>query len=296
MSAKPTPPLPKLFAVLGHPIGHSRSPAMHQAAFEVLGLPHRYMAFDVRQASLADALQGARALGLGGLNLTVPLKKPALRLCQALTEDAERIGAVNTIKVERDRIVGDNTDGFGFAQGLRELGGTTIRRAVVLGAGGASRAVIDALRRPPRPPAGQTWEPLANPVAVRWISRRLDALPDLPGVRKTPWDDVNDVITKADLLVNATTVGMAHGPVGFPIPIDPSRLPTGARVIDIVYPRPTWGLLDAAEQAGKATQDGLPMLLWQGVAALERWLGRKLPDQAVAAMRAALHGPSGATS
>ncbi len=287
--------LPKVFGVLGYPVAHSRSPAMHRAAMQVLGLPHDYRAFSVKPADLEAALTGARALGFGGLNLTVPHKRAATGLVDALTETAKRIGAVNTVLIEQARIVGDNTDALGFARAVRELGGPPIRRAVVLGAGGASRAIIDALRRPPKPPANTTWEPLREAVRITWVSRRVAAMPSFAGVNAVAWDVVNEVIQEADLLVNATTVGMEHGPVGFPVPIDPSKLPASGRVIDIVYPRPTWGLLDAAAAAGKPVQDGLPMLLWQGVAALERWLGKTLPDEAVAAMRQALGNGSGET-
>lgn len=278
---------PRVFGVLGYPIQHTRSPAMHRAAMKVLDLPHDYFAFRVRPEGLADALKGARALGLGGLNLTVPHKRPAVGLVDVLTPTAERIGAVNTVIVESDRLVGDNTDGIGFARGLRELGGAPVRHAVVLGAGGAARAILDTLRHPPKPPKGAPWEPLRERVRVTWVSRQVKGLPKLPGVAGKGWDDVNTLIESADLLVNATTVGMPKGPVGFPVPVDPSRLPEGARVIDIVYPRPTWGLLDAAAAAGKDVQDGLPMLLWQGVEALERWLGKSLSDEAVEAMRSA---------
>ncbi|MEM6991645.1 MAG: shikimate dehydrogenase, partial [Myxococcota bacterium] len=208
------PGLPLVFGVFGYPVAHSRSPAMHQAALAVLGLPHTYQAFAVRPKELEAALQGARALGLGGLNLTVPHKRPAVELMDALTETAKRIGAVNTVLVEPSRLVGDNTDAIGFARALRELGGAPIKRAVLLGAGGASRAIIDALRRPPKPRAGAPWEPLRDPVRVTWVSRRVDVLPKFPGVTPVVWDEVNEVTKGADLLINATTVGMKHGPVG----------------------------------------------------------------------------------
>lgn len=281
--------LPRVFGVFGFPVAHSRSPAMHRAAMRAMGLPHDYFAFAVKPDHLAEALRGAFAMGLGGLNLTVPHKTAALPLVDAATETARRIGAVNTVLVQAGRLVGDNTDGVGFARALRELGGTPIERAVVLGAGGAARAIVDALRHPPAPLSGVPWAPLRDPVRVRWVSRSPDKLPKSGGVTPTAWDDVGTAIGDADLLVNATTVGMKRGPVGFPIPINPAHLPAGARVMDIVYPRPTYGLLDAAEQAGKAVQDGRAMLLWQGVAALARWMGQPVPADAIAAMRDALN-------
>lgn len=288
MSKPVTTRLPRVFGVIGHPVAHSKSPAMHRAAMRVLDLPHDYFAFAVRPEMLREALRGALALGLGGLNVTVPHKRSVLEHMDAVTETAKRTESVNTVMVERARLVGDNTDGLGFAQALRELGGEPIKRAVILGTGGAARSIIDALTRPPRPRGGVDWDPLRDPARVTWVSRSPELAPDLPGVRKIAWDEVNEKLAGADLLVNATTVGMQRGPVSFPVPPDPSKLGQTARVIDIVYPRPTWGLLDAAAQAGLAVQDGLPMLLWQGVEALERWIGQTLPEEAIAAMRAAL--------
>ncbi len=321
--------LPVVFGVLGDPVAHSRSPAMHNAAFTALGLPHRYAAFHVRPAALADALAGARALGLGGLNLTVPHKRAALALVDELTPRARRIGAVNTIILRAGRLVGDNTDGLGFAAALRELfeaklepaargetrstpGTASLRRhargedpgarrdadsrhgparaprvreAVVLGAGGAARAVIDALAR--------DREHGLSVEHVRWVTRNPAALAEqlhsgapLRAVEITGYERLE--LARVELLVNCTTVGMRGGPARFPTPIEPARLAPGARVVDIVYPRPPGGLLDRAAAAGCHVQDGLVMLHWQGVFALERWLGRPLPSAAVAAMRAAL--------
>ncbi|MEM7152943.1 MAG: shikimate dehydrogenase [Myxococcota bacterium] len=264
----------RAFGVLGDPVGHSRSPAMHCAAFDVLGLPHRYFAFHVRPEGLPAALAGARALGLGGLNLTVPHKQAAVPLMDELSPEAERIGAVNTVGFDGDRMIGHNTDGRGFLAGLEELPGGTPRRAVVLGSGGASRAVVDALLHR----AGAD---------LCWVTRRPEALPAGPH-RGVGWDAIDEALRGADLLVNATTVGMKGGPTDFPAALPLSKLESGARVADLVYPRPSGGLLDAAAEAGLPHQDGLPMLLWQGVRALEEWLAMTLPREVVDAMRAAI--------
>ncbi|MCH9682414.1 MAG: shikimate dehydrogenase [Deltaproteobacteria bacterium] len=271
--------LPRVFGVLGDPVAHSRSPAMHGAAFARLGLPHRYHAFHVRPEALPAAIAGARALGLGGLNLTVPHKRAACGLVDTLSDRATRMGAVNTIVVGADGLHGDNTDGQGFWAGLGELPGRSMARAVVLGSGGAARAVVDALHHEP-----------ARPVDVLWISRRPEALPPGPW-RAGGWDAIGDALTGADVLVNATTVGMKGGPASFPAPIDVERLGSGARVVDLVYPRPAGGLLEMAAAHGLATQDGLPMLLWQGVRALEHWLAMSLSADVVEAMRTAIGAP-----
>lgn len=262
------------FGVLGDPVGHSRSPAMHGAAFAELALPHRYFAFHVRPADLRAALEGARALGLGGLNLTVPHKRAACALVDELSPEAERIGAVNTVVIEGGRLRGHNTDGAGFWAALGELRGSAPERAVVLGSGGAARAVIDALSH-------------EAATEITWVSRRPQGLPEGPW-RAAGWDALADALEGAALLVNATTVGMSGGPSSFPAPLPLGSLAPGARVVDLVYPRPAGGLLDAAAAAGLPHQDGLPMLLWQGVRALEEWLAMSLPPEVVEAMRAAI--------
>jgi shikimate dehydrogenase len=266
----------KCLAVLGDPIEHSRSPAMHEAALRVLGLPHHYLAFRVREEGLGAALLGARAMGFLGLNLTVPHKQAALRFVDARSPEAERIGAINTVRFTDFGLVGHNTDAAGFARALAELRsepGPLSRRAVVLGGGGAARAVVDALLHVPHPPE------------IAWVSRDPTRLPAW-GVEVCTWEALR--LGDADLLVNATTVGMRHGPDSFPVALPISELGPDAGVIDLVYPRRSGGLLDDAAAAGFPGQDGLPMLLWQGVAALELWLERTLPVEAIDAMRATL--------
>ncbi|MCX4242128.1 shikimate dehydrogenase family protein [Paraliomyxa miuraensis] len=264
----------RAFGVLGDPVGHSRSPAMHGAAFEALGLPHRYFAFHVTPAALPAALAGARALGLGGLNLTVPHKRAAVPSMDELTPAAARIGAVNAVCIEDGRLRGDNTDGVGFLAGLRELGDAVPRRAVVLGSGGAARAVVDALVHE----AG---------AQVRWVSRRPATLPTGPWT-SVGYPELAAWLPWADLLVQATTVGMHGGPTAFPVAVEVQRLPAEARVVDLVYPAPAVGLLADAADRGLPTQDGRPMLLWQGVRALEQWLAMSLSPEVVQAMRDAI--------
>lgn len=279
--------LPRCFGVLGDPVAHSRSPAMHAAAFAALGLPHRYLAFHVPPERLAEALRGARALGMGGLNLTVPHKQAALALVDALGPDARRIGAVNTLCFTDEGVVGHNTDGPGFAAAVRELDPAPVREALVLGSGGAAQAVVDAIAHELLAPGGR----------VRWASRDpaglaagLAGREGLAAVSAVGYDDAPEAAV--DLLVNCTTVGMRHGPAAFPVATERllAGLGAGARVVDIVYPRPAGGLLDLAEARGALVQDGLAMLLWQGVFALQRWLGRELGGDIVAAMRRALQG------
>jgi len=263
--------VPRCFGVLGHPIGHSLSPAMHGAAFEALGLPHRYLAFDVTPDTLASALEGAAALGFGGLNLTVPLKTHAVALMDALSPEAEAIGAVNTVCFTPQGTVGRNTDGAGFVESLRMLVPALPARALVLGGGGASRAVVHAL--------------LHEGVRVDWVSRRPEALPEW-GATRLGYDALGAALPSTDLLVNGTTVGMAGGAPDFPVPIDVAALPRSAAVADLVYP--ATALVRRAEHAGLRVMDGLPMLWGQGVLALQHWLGQTLDPDTRDAMRRAL--------
>ena len=274
--------LPRCFGVLGDPVAHSRSPAMHSAAFASLGLPHHYVAFHVPPAQLAGAIAGARALGLGGLNLTVPHKQRALEHVDRRTEAARRIGAVNTLIFTDGAIVGDNTDGVGFAAATRELEGPPVTTATVLGAGGAALAVVDAIVHELLVPGGRLLWVTRDPEALAPV---LAARPWLAGV-VIPAAYATGAERGAGLLVNCTTVGMRGGPTDFPAPLELAQLAPQARVIDLVYPRS--GLLEQAGALGHRTQDGLPMLLWQGVRALERWLDLDVPEATVAAMRAAL--------
>ncbi len=267
-------PRARAFGLLGDPVVHSRSPAMHQAAFAVLGLPHRYFAFHVSPAGLPDALAGARALGLGGLNLTVPHKRAACALVDSLDPAAERMGAVNTVVIDGGHLRGLNTDGLGFLAGLDELPGAPPTQAVVLGSGGAARAVVDALHH-------------ERGAQIRWVSRRPEQLPSGPW-RAVAYEDLPAQLDSAQLLVNATTVGMHGGPTRFPVPVPVEQLAVGARVVDLVYPQPAEGLVTRARAHGLAAQDGLPMLLWQGVRALEHWLAMSLSSSVVDAMRSAI--------
>jgi shikimate dehydrogenase len=271
--------LPRCFGVFGDPIAHSRSPIMHAAAFAALGLPHRYLPFHVSTGRLGEAVRGAAALGFGGVNLTTPHKQAVMSLCERLSDTAARIGAVNTLCFVPDpesgavMIHGHNTDSRGFLDALDELPGEPPRHATVLGAGGASLAIVDALLG-------------AFPqLELTWVSRR--AIPSVAErLRLCSWTDLE---LRGELLVNTTTVGLAGGPEAFPVELDLRALEPRARVIDIVYPRPHGGLLDRAVAAGLIVQDGLPMLLWQGVRALELWLDIALPEHAIEAMRTALY-------
>lgn len=275
--------LPDYFAVFGDPIAHSRSPAMHMAAFRAMNLPHQYLAFRVRECDLWRALEGARTLGFCGLNLTVPLKRKAVAMMDALSEKAQRIGAINTVSICEGKLLGDNTDSSGFATAVRELGEESISKAIVLGAGGAAWAVIDALLHD------------LKTNQIMWVSRQVQTLAQqLPPSLQTSrlslisYEELRKRSLVCDLLVNCTTVGMAEGPKQFPIELELSWLSSQTRIVDLVYPAPPGGLVEQARALGAKAVDGRSMLLWQGVFALEKWLGRSIPESVRKQMAAAI--------
>ena len=266
----------RLFGVLGDPVDHSLSPAMHNAAFAATGLPHLYLRYRVPAARLADAVREARALRMGGLNLTVPLKEAVLPLLDALTPEAERIGAVNTLILGADgkRILGDNTDGRGFlhALGRVRLAGAP---AVVIGAGGSARAVGTAIAR-----AGCARIVIANRSRARGeaLAERLARLGAIE-TTAVPLAALarGDVLADAALVVNTTPLGLRGGALDVRAAASPAR----CLFVDLVYGAST-PFLDAAARARRPTLDGMPMLLHQGALAFQAWTGRRAPLAAMA--------------
>jgi shikimate dehydrogenase len=265
--------------LIGWPVGHSLSPAMQNAAFAAAGLDWTYALWPTPPPELARAVKGLRREGIAGANVTVPHKTAVLRQLDDLSGTARSLGAVNTIVHADGRLIGHNTDVTGFWAALAEAGGLAPgRRAVVLGAGGAARAVC--------------WALLAHEVRVTVLARKVAAAEELCSMADYGYMDAGRLDTtmltgalqQAALLVNATPVGM--WPQADESPLPPGvALPPGLLVYDLVYrPRRT-RLLAQAAAAGCRTLDGLGMLLHQGAAAFELWTGRRAP---LAVMRAAL--------
>ncbi|RLG23071.1 shikimate dehydrogenase [Methanosarcinales archaeon] len=264
----------KIYAVLGDPIGHSMSPVMHNAAFRALGMPDRYHAFRVRQQDLRDAIYGAKALGFGGLNLTIPLKEEALKYVDP-DPIAARIGAVNTIDFA-DGIQGYNTDGIGAMRALEDVGvGVAGKNILIIGAGGASRAIAFqfAYSGGEITIANRT-EERADKLA-RDLRTGLEELDRSSHVRSIGLDRVASEIADADILINATSIGM-HPYVGAS-PISPDLLRPELVVFDIVYNPLHTRLLSEAEQRGAIAIGGVRMLVHQGAEAFRIWTGREPP-------------------
>jgi shikimate dehydrogenase len=247
--------------LLGHRIAYSASPAMQNAAFRALDLDGSYGLRDEAPDGLAEAVAELRGPGLHGANVTIPHKVAVVALLDALDPAAERLGAVNTIVREGERLIGHNTDFPALAAELAELVGPSPGRAVVLGTGGAARAAEAALAD-------------AHGLSVILVGRDLS-------------DELPRLLADADLLVNATPVGTAS---------DESPVPAGLlhrdlSVMDLVYrPSPT-RLVRDARAAGAQAQDGAGMLLRQAVASFELWTGRSAPFEVMrAALEAELQG------
>jgi shikimate dehydrogenase len=256
--------------LLGHPVEHSLSPAMHNAAFQALGLPHSYETLDVTADALPAAVQRIRTGEALGANVTVPHKELAMRLVDELGEEARVIGAVNTIARSGSRLVGHNTDAYGFERAMDAV--TAPQRVLLLGAGGAARACLHVLLR------------LGHDVAVANRTRaRAEELAHVMVVdgrraRVVGWPVAGDVLD-ADVAVNATSLGL-HGED----PLEGIALPRA--VVDIVAIAGATPLVRRARQAQDViVVDGLSTLLHQAVRAFELWTGVPAPLEV---MRSAL--------
>ena len=258
-------PAKKAF-VTGHPIAHSRSPKIHGHWLATYGIDGSYQAIDVAPADFAAFLGSLRDNGYRGGNVTIPHKEAAFAGVTRRDHAADAIGAVNTLWLEDGVLWGGNTDGVGFAANLDDHapGWAANGPAVVLGAGGASRAVIHALKE----------RGIRDIRVVNRTLSRAEELRDLfgAGVSAHGAEAVDELLADAGLLINTTALGM-HGNEA--LAADPAGLPGHAIVTDIVYVPLETPLLAAARKRGLKTVDGLGMLLHQAVPGFERWFGRK---------------------
>ena len=254
----------RLAAVIGSPVRHSRSPAILNAAFRAAGIHWAFLAFEVVEAEAAAAVGAMRSLGLGGLSVTMPLKEAVIPALDGLSEDAAALRAVNCVAWDGDRLVGHNTDGAGLVRSLSVDHGIEVagRSCVVLGAGGAARSVVRSLAR-----AGAASVSVVNRTPER--AEVAAALADGVGRVAHP-----DAIESADLVVNATSVGMgANGDDQGPSPVAEGLLHEGQVVVDLVYLPLRTPLLAQAEAAGARPVDGLGMLVHQAAISMEHWTG-----------------------
>lgn len=264
------------FAVIGNPVGHSLSPIMHEAGYAQTGLAAHYQRFQVEEGDLRQAVNGLKALGFTGWNVTVPYKEKIIPFLDELTPEARLTGAVNTVKVLNGRLVGHNTDGAGFVRSIQQvLPDLTGKKAVILGAGGAARGIALSLAK-----AGMEILILnrtperAQALAVELQAQNTRA--DWGEMQAGKW------LQEADLVVQTTSVGL-HDEV---LPLSLQGIASEALVVDIIFSPAETPFLCEARNLGCRTLNGLGMLLHQGALAWEFWLGTPAP---LAAMEEALY-------
>ena len=260
--------LPSRLVLVGHPVSHSLSPRFQSAALRAAGIPLTYEALDVPPRELATTLRGLRDEGAAG-NVTIPHKLDAAAICERLTPAAARAGAVNTFWVENGALVGDNTDIDGVAAAITSLLGRRPRdtRLAVLGAGGSAASVLCAAER---------WSGITVAVHAR-TRARAESLRRRFGALVHIADSAAEAVRGATLVINCTPLGLGDDDA-FPIPVE--QLGADAAVLDLVYSPNETRWVRSARSRGLRAADGLTMLIEQGAASFERWLG-VAPDRDV---------------
>lgn len=273
-----------LYGLFGYPVEHTASPIMHNAAFEALKLNGVYLPFPVRPDLLEDAVNGLTALGIQGINVTIPHKQAIIPFLHELSHEAQTIGAVNTVEIVGHKLIGHNTDGRGFIRALDNEAGFSVqgKPVFIAGCGGAGFAV-----------AVQCALEGASDISIMDVDLdRCSALSiKLKGITScrvnslhpSSKDAIVNALSKAKLVVNATPLGM-HQTDPLPFPIEP--ISKNAVVYDVVYNLPETALLEQVRAKGCQGYGGLSMLLYQGVAAFEIWTGENAP---VEVMKSVLH-------
>lgn len=272
-STRPLTAATRLAVVIGDPVRHSLSPTIHNAGFHELGLDAAYLALPVEAGDAGLAVQAMRSFDWLGMSVTMPHKADILAACDHLTDTAERLQSVNCVFWDGDNIVGDSTDGAGFVNGLRaELDvDPSGMRCLLVGAGGAAGAVAAALAT-----AGAAEVAVMNRTPAK--AATVAALAGSVGVVGS-----SDHLRSADLIVNATPIGMGSTDLVDDVPFDVAELSDHAVVSDLIYHPAQTRLLAAAKSRGLSTQNGLDMLVHQAVVAFERWTGAPAPVAAMAA-------------
>jgi len=263
----------RIFGIIGYPVAHSLSCGMHNAAFKKLGINAAYVPFEVKPKELKNAVEGIRALGICGVNVTIPHKTAVIDYLDNVDQEAQLIGAVNTIVNKNGKLMGYNTDVYGFIKSVREDLRFNARgkNIFIKGAGGVGRAVAFSLAM-----AGARRIVLTDKIDEKSLElaceielkTRCECI-----ALKTNSPGIPEMILNSQLLVNATYVGMKDKD---PIAINSEYLHEGSRVFDLVYSRET-KLLRACHKAGIRAAGGLNMLLYQGAKAFELWTGKRAP-------------------
>lgn len=264
-----------LYGVIGDPVRHSKSPVMLNRAFREAGVNGVYVAWHIRQESLGDFVAGVRAMGIRGVNVTIPHKLNIMRHLDRIDDGALAIGAVNTIVNEDGALTGYNTDGIGYVRSLKEEAEPELegKRIVVLGAGGAARGIVYAL-------SGEGPDSL---VIVNRTAEKAEELADLfrsrADVRAAGIDRLRELCGEADIVINTTSIGMY--PNVEEVPLDAGWLKEGAVASDLIYNPLKTRFLREAEERGCRIHGGLGMFVYQGAYAFEYWTGLPAPIEAM---------------
>lgn len=278
----------RLAAIIGTDIGHSKSPAMMNAAFEKLGLDAYYYPMNIRQEDFGDVIRGISKMNFMGLTITIPYKIEVMKYLDEIDRTAEIIGAVNTIRIQDGKMKGFNTDGEGFVRGLEQDQGVSVPDStfVVVGAGGVSRAIMTVLasRKADAAAAGNQGAMEKKIYLANRTQEKAEALcarlNQLVGdcCQAVALDEgLKEIIRQADVLVNATNVGMA--PMEGQLPVNPEFLHPGLLVADVIYNPEETALLAAARSMGCPAVNGKSLLLHQGKMAFHIWTGLEAPGE-----------------
>jgi shikimate dehydrogenase len=266
----------QLLGVIGYPIKHSWSPVMHNAAIEHLGVDYAYVPLAIDPQHLSTAIDGLWAIGWQGLNVTIPHKQTIMAHLAEISPTAQAVGAVNTVWRTKTGWAGDNTDITGFVTPLRlHKKNWPNAVAIVLGGGGAARAVVAGLQQLG---VGEIWVVGRDVNKLAQFQASWKNSPLTVDVRVCGWEQLEQLLPQANLVVNCTPIGMAPQQNSSPLSAAQiTKLPPSAIVYDLIYsPRPT-ELLKMASEHGCDAIDGLEMLIYQGAAALKIWVGQEAP-------------------
>jgi shikimate dehydrogenase len=256
----------KLFGVLGNPIGHTMSPAMHNDLFSLYNMDAVYLPFQVKEEDLQAAVDGLRAMGAVGFNVTVPHKSEIIPFLDEVDELAASIGAVNTVVNENGKLIGYNTDGLGFLKGIHAtVSELKEKRILVIGAGGAARAIYFTLAKE---------KPIQIDIANRTVEKAVRLIEDCPydiSGRALTLEEAGKLVGEYDMFIQTTMMGMA--PKITEQPLSLQNVSKQSVVCDIIYNPLETSFLQEASERGATVQNGIDMFVYQGALAFEKWTG-----------------------
>ena len=264
-----------LVGVIGNPVKHSLSPVILNAAFREAKINWVYTAFETPEEKLADAIGGIRALGIAGLSVTMPHKARVCSLLDEISDSAQSLGAVNCIVNDAGNLKGHNTDGDGFLDAVKHDAGLDVagKKVLVIGSGGSARSIIYSLGKAE-----------AREIAVinRTKNKALDAL-ELAGSvgRHVEENEIPEVVSEADLVINATPVGMSDTEGTSSFPLEPNLLTKGQLAVDLIYHPISTPWMEALRDRGVEVHGGLSMLIFQAAKAFKLWTGKDAPVEAM---------------